>query len=257
MADTPLCRLDEAILREVLPEVKDAPKKDPRDPDWKVISPNPQRLTEQEKIDERSIERPTVLDFGCGSGRAALPLAQRGYQLVGIDLSRRMLQILSAKADEEGLSVQPLQANLVQLDCLAENSADHGICLFSTLGMIQGRSNRQTMLKHANRIIRPGGSLLLHVHNRWAALREHRGISGLLRSKINSFIEQDADFGDSTYRYRGLEKMFMHRYSKRELLGDLKKSGWNVSQIWPVSIDGSAIAAKWEIPGGFLCHASS
>ncbi len=60
VADTPLCDLDQSILQELFPR------------------------TEQQEI---------VLDLGCGSGRTAIPLAKRGYRLIGVDLSQAMLDV--------------------------------------------------------------------------------------------------------------------------------------------------------------------
>ncbi len=146
VADTPLCRLDQA---------------DPAGSPAAIRSAN----------DRQEI----VLDLGCGSGRSALPLADRGYTVVGIDLSQAMLEVMSGKTVTGAGCVLPLRANLVQLDCLADHSADHAVCLFSTLGMIQGRQHRRQMLRHVARVVRPGGNFLVHVHHRWAAVREHRG----------------------------------------------------------------------------------
>jgi SAM-dependent methyltransferase len=39
----------------------------------------------------------TVLDLGVGTGRVALPLRQRGFDVVGVDLSRKMLDVARAK----------------------------------------------------------------------------------------------------------------------------------------------------------------
>ena len=54
-----------------------------------------------------------------------------------------MLRIVAEKARLENLDIQGVQANLVELDCIADQSADYVICLFSTLGMIRGREYRQ------------------------------------------------------------------------------------------------------------------
>lgn len=238
VADTPLCRVDESILREILPEIK----KD---------------STPTSKTAEAA-QTSRVFDFGCGTGRAAFPLALRGYEVLGIDLSQQMLQVVHAKqAAADSPRIGTLRANLVQLECLAEDTADHGICLFSTLGMIQTRTHRRSFLRHANRIIKPGGGLLIHVHHRWAALREHRGIRALLKSWLTSTREKESEFGDTYYAYRGLDKMFMHRFSKRELRVDLEATGWSVDRVWRVSIDGSGFAHPAEIAGGFFFHATS
>lgn len=226
VADTPLCRLDLRILAELFTGS--------RTPGGEII-----------------------LDLGCGSGRAALPLATRGYAVVGIDLSQAMLEVLSSKSIQAAAKlVLPLRANLVQLDCLADGTADHAVCLFSTLGMIQGRQHRRQMLRHVSRVVRPGGSLLVHVHHRWAALREHAGMTALAQSWWRSLRRRDCEFGDATYTYRGLERMFLHRFSRHELLQDLKRSGWSVRTVSRLSIDGSEISRGYRIAGGFLVHAS-
>lgn len=225
VADTPLCQLDQSVLRDIFPG------------------------------SDASCPQ-TILDLGCGSGRSAIPLAERGYCVVAIDLSQFMLEVLARKATSLGEGrVLPLRANLVELDSLADQCADHAICLFSTLGMIQGREHRRTMLRHVARAVRPGGQFLIHVHHRWAALREYHGARALLRSWWCSRRDRAFEFGDTTYAYRGLEGMFMHRFSKRELLRDLTSSGWQIAAVWPVSIDGSQITSRWAIAGGFLVHA--
>jgi len=38
-----------------------------------------------------------ILELACGSGRVMLPLAERGFQVTGIDLSQDMLDILEEK----------------------------------------------------------------------------------------------------------------------------------------------------------------
>ena len=43
-----------------------------------------------------------ILELGCGTGRALIPLAQAGYDVTGVDLSLTMLQIAQAKATASG-----------------------------------------------------------------------------------------------------------------------------------------------------------
>jgi SAM-dependent methyltransferase len=228
VADTPLCQLDSAYLEELFPGLAG---------------------------DSQTEHPQTVMDLGCGSGRTAIPLAERGYRVLAVDLSQRMLEVMQEKQHTfRSGAILPLRANIVELDCLADDSVDHVVCLFSTLGMIQGRANRRAVMSHAARIVRDGGSFLLHVHNRWSALREPHGIQYLLRSWWQSVRQRDVDFGDATYAYRGLEAMFMHRFSRRELLQDLQHTGWTIQQVWNVSIDGASTSRNMAIAGGFLVH---
>lgn len=227
VADTPLCRLDQQLLEHWLP------------------------------ADSLAAAGQVVLDLGAGTGRAAVPLASRGYQVIAIDLSQPMLVRLNERSEQlEGAGqVHPVRANLVDLHCIRDDSADHAICLFSTLGMIQGRQNRLEVLRHISRIIRPGGKLVVHVHNRWAALREKGGMIRLLRSWLNSLKQGDHEFGDAVYPYRGLAAMFLHRFSASELTGDLQSTGWSLQKLERISIDGASADSSAKVPGGFIALA--
>lgn len=44
-----------------------------------------------------------VLDLGCGTGRMTVELAERGYDMTGVDLSVEMLDAARARASEHGL----------------------------------------------------------------------------------------------------------------------------------------------------------
>src|SRR5216683_225689 len=65
-------------------------------------------------IDRRFVEefcpRPgRLLDLGCGTGRLLIPFAQRGYRVLGVDLSAEMLAVAGAKAAAAGVSVRVLR----------------------------------------------------------------------------------------------------------------------------------------------------
>jgi SAM-dependent methyltransferase len=47
-----------------------------------------------------------VLEIGCGVGRWTRRLAQQGHQVVGFDLSRRMIEDATRRAEQEGVQAQ-------------------------------------------------------------------------------------------------------------------------------------------------------
>jgi len=57
---------------------------------------------EQEINRDKSIK---ILDIGCGTGRHAIELAKRGYQVTGIDLSESQLKRAGEKAKEQGVKI--------------------------------------------------------------------------------------------------------------------------------------------------------
>lgn len=45
-----------------------------------------------------------VIDVGCGSGRYTVELAKRGFEVVGVDFSERMISLAREQAEKEGVS---------------------------------------------------------------------------------------------------------------------------------------------------------
>ena len=214
-----------------------------------------------EELEKTSSQR--IIDLGCGTGRTAIPLAGAGYDVIAVDLSQPMLEQLVKKLSagqqltREHGTISPLRANLVQLDGLGDGIVDHAVCLFSTLGMVAGRDHRRKMLRHVRRIVRPGGTFLLHVHHRWAALREPGGITKSIASLVKSCRDHQHEFGDSVYAYRGLQQMFMHRFGRLELTNDLRNTGWEVDRCLRLSIDGKQLTGRFPICGGFFVIAKA
>jgi 2-polyprenyl-3-methyl-5-hydroxy-6-metoxy-1,4-benzoquinol methylase len=52
------------------------------------------------------------LDIACGPSLQLRELARRGYELIGLDLHPEMLKYLRAKAKEEGLRIETVQADM-------------------------------------------------------------------------------------------------------------------------------------------------
>jgi ubiquinone/menaquinone biosynthesis C-methylase UbiE len=184
---------------------------------------------------ERHLTQPgTLVDLGCGTGRLLLPFARRGFRCLAVDLSPQMLAIVGHKAEEEGLIVDRLLANLVELDCLRDGLADYALCMFSTLGMIRGRAHRQRVLKHAARILKPRGLLVLHVHNRWSNLWMPQARGWVLRNWIDSWLQAEVEAGDKFFDYQDVPRMFLHLYTRSELTADLHEAGLEVRELIPL-----------------------
>jgi SAM-dependent methyltransferase len=190
-----------------------------------------------EQVVARHLAHPgLVVDLGCGTGRTLVALARRGFRGLAVDLSLPMLQVVGEKAKAEGLPIHRLQANLVELDCLREGVADYCVCLFSTLGMIRGRENRQRVLAHARRILKPGGLFVVHVHNLWFNLFCAEGRSWLLRHLVRVLASRDVQWGDKFFDYRGIPRMFLHTFTRRELVVALRRAKFVIQELIPLAV---------------------
>lgn len=225
LASTPLASLDQAFVRERLPQ-----------------------------------PRGRVADLGCGAGRITLELARRGFEVVAVDLSQPMLNHVGAMAEREGLRVDRRRLNLVDLSTMETGSCSDAICLFSTLGMVRGGANRLRAMKEMHRILAPGGQLLLHAHQFWWNLRHPGGLKWMTEHFYKAMILGSTELGDRYAFYRGVPNFYLHSFRAGELRGLLRSAGFEI-RVWrTLRGDGSRpLAAKWCFPalraGGWLISA--
>lgn len=104
-----------------------------------------------------------ILDVACGYGRQALPLAKRGFQVTGIDLSLPLLLRAAEEAQRQGIAVNFIHTDMREM---AFQSQFHGAyCTLTSFGYF----DEETNLKLAQAIchsLKPGGRFVLDVINR-------------------------------------------------------------------------------------------
>lgn len=70
-----------------------------------------------EKVFKRfNIAPELVLDIGCGTGNITIPMAKRGYDMIGLDLSVEMLDIAREKAMAEGMEILFLNQDMTEFE---------------------------------------------------------------------------------------------------------------------------------------------
>ncbi|MGJ6126854.1 class I SAM-dependent methyltransferase [Mycolicibacterium sp. Y3] len=79
----------------------DAPRGDDYDARWRTLSASGQSVHGEADLAESLLREhggTRVLDAGCGTGRVAIELAERGFSVVGVDADPAMLDTARAKA---------------------------------------------------------------------------------------------------------------------------------------------------------------
>jgi SAM-dependent methyltransferase len=111
-----------------------------------------------------------VLDIACGPSLQLREMAKRGYEALGLDLAPEMLKYLSEKAEEEGLKIQTVQADMSSFRL--EKKVDFA---FIMMGSLEFRSNDE-FLSHLDSLscsLRKGG--LYFIQNKavnWTTIAE-------------------------------------------------------------------------------------
>jgi ubiquinone/menaquinone biosynthesis C-methylase UbiE len=105
-----------------------------------------------------------ALEVGCGSGRATVALAQRGYVVDAIDSTPNMLAITRQYAAGAGVA-RLISANVGNA-CLLD-FADHSFGIVLAVGVMPYLTSPRKALAEMARVLKPGGFLLLTAGNRW------------------------------------------------------------------------------------------
>lgn len=102
-----------------------------------------------------------VADLGCGSGSLSVLLAEKGYDVSGLDLSGQMLELARAKAERAGVAVSFEQGDAAEPE-LEPGAFDVVMCRHVLWAM----PDPSAALERWVGLLRPGGRLLL-VEGRW------------------------------------------------------------------------------------------
>lgn len=104
-----------------------------------------------------------VLDVPCGHGRIARRLAERGADVVGVDLARAFVELARADAAAAGVAVDYREGDLRALPFRGE--FDVAVVWFTSFGIVCDDATLRRALRGLHDALRPGGRLLLETLN--------------------------------------------------------------------------------------------
>ena len=107
-----------------------------------------------------------VLDLGCGAGRHSILLQERGYKLVGVDLSQELLDLAAASWDARHpgrAGPRWVRADMRHLPELGHFGA--AIMLDEALGVFEDDADHLVTLAAVADRLRPGAKLVLELFN--------------------------------------------------------------------------------------------
>lgn len=100
-----------------------------------------------------------ALEFAIGTGRVAVPLAERGVPVVGIDLSTAMIEQLRTKVDEQTLPV--VVGDMAA--ATAPGSFTLVYLVFNTISNLLGQDEQVACFRNAARHLAPGGRFVIEL----------------------------------------------------------------------------------------------
>jgi 2-polyprenyl-6-hydroxyphenyl methylase/3-demethylubiquinone-9 3-methyltransferase len=121
---------------------------------------NPLRLN---YIDSRaSLAGKQVLDVGCGGGILSESMAQRGAQVLGIDLAEKSLQVAQLHALEANVQVD---YRCVAVEALAQEKP-HAFDVVTCMEMLEHVPDPASVVRACAALVKPGGHVFFSTLNR-------------------------------------------------------------------------------------------
>jgi SAM-dependent methyltransferase len=194
-----------------------------------------------------------VLDLGCGTGRHAVDLARRGYQVVGFDLSLAMLARASDEAQERATKLNFVQGDMREMTF--SEQFDGVYCWNTSFGYFEEDKNA-LVIDRIRVALKAGGLLLLDVVNRDFLVQQSPSLAWFEGDGCVCMDEMVVDFITSRMRIKRTMMLddgrtreieySMRIYCLHELGKMLHAHGFKVCEV----------SGRTSTPGVFFGHES-
>lgn len=142
-----------------------------------------------------------ILDLACGYGRLAVELARRGHEVVGLDISKT-LKVARQLSTRESLELDLIRGDLRRLNM--PPVFDLVVLWGMSFGYFSDRENEE-VLRRAVGCLRPGGHLVLDLHQRDWYLTHYLGEQVHLAP--GGIVHDEVDFDPVTSRLQILSTL--------------------------------------------------
>jgi SAM-dependent methyltransferase len=144
-----------------------------------------------------------VLDLGCGDGRVTLPLARRGFAIVGLDLSERLIGAARDEAGRQNVRIPYVVGSMLRLPFDREAFVAL-ICLWSAFHELVTRDEQLLAIGEMRRVLAAGEFALIEgpvfeeasddeIREGTRFGPDHRIAGGLIEGIWNANYRYDAD----------------------------------------------------------------
>lgn len=149
------------------------------------------RLAREEPFFTRIFEQHgvrRVLDVACGTGRHSVRLAERGYQVTGVDINPDSLEWARAHAVERGVGVPFLEGSYLQLSQATPGPFDALYCVGNSLSLCESEGEVLQVLREFLAVLRPGGVAIGQILN-YVGIAEREEELDYVRSFVRDGVE--------------------------------------------------------------------
>ena len=185
-----------------------------------------------------------LLDLGCGTGNMSLLMAERGYEVIGVDSSIGMLNVAQQKMFESGNQLLLLNQSMQDIDLYG--TVDCAICVLDGINHLSGAEDVKKTFGKVSLFMNKGGVFAFDVNT----IYKHRNVladncfvydfDDLFCAWQNNYNSEDnsveitLDFfeeEDGVY-YRSCESFSEQAYELCDIRAWLEEAGFEVVGIY-------------------------
>ena len=196
-----------------------------------------------EILKQEGLKPRTAVDLACGTGSVTTILAEKGLQVIGVDMSEEMLTVASQKAAEAGQASWFICQSLQQLRL--PKAVDMAVCALDSLDYITDPADCREAICRVYKYLNPGGIFIFDVNTP----EKLRAMDGQV------FLDEDDDvycvwrgefdeetnicsYGMDLFQRKGnlwersFEEHCEYAYSADQLVGYLKAAGFTHIRVY-------------------------
>ncbi len=160
----------------------------------------------------------TILDLACGRGRHSINLAEKGYLVTGIDLSKQAIKTARRKAKKD--SIQKVDFKVRDMRNPLPQKFDAVLNLFTSFGYFLNDKENIRIIESVVQMLKPNSVFVLDFLNarkvRSDFVADEVGTLQNIDYRIERFIKNGAIYKDITFKKGKRQK----KYSERVKLYD-------------------------------------
>lgn len=177
------------------------------------------------------VDRGRLLVLGCGWGREAIVLAERGAAVVGLDFHSGVLALARGAAEERKVPARFVRGDFLSLPCRA-SSFDYILMAGTMYSAIAGRAARRAWLRQLGQLVKPGGLVILSFQPAHGSGGRLDRLAGKLKRRLAGLSGANSSYQDGDVYRRG---HFFHLFQEEvELKQEFQEAGAVVRELcWP------------------------
>lgn len=117
----------------------------------------------EEIFDKTGVKPKLMLDLACGTGTATKMFAEKGYDMIGVDLSVDMLDVAKSKSD--GLNILYLNQPMESFELYG--TVDAVVCMLDSINYILDFENLVKTFKLVKNYLNPGGVFVFDINTKY------------------------------------------------------------------------------------------